>query len=74
MLKNLKVAQKLIGGFATMAVIALVIGLVGLAGIRALDGDLDDVSIVRLPSVAALQQIATAQSELASANRVLLNP
>ncbi|MHB1310928.1 MAG: methyl-accepting chemotaxis protein, partial [Gemmatimonadaceae bacterium] len=30
--------------------------------------------IVRLPSGTALQQIATAQSELASANRVLLNP
>lgn len=72
--KNLKVAPKLIGGFVAVAVIALAIGFVGMKGLSSMDAQLYEVSVVRLPSVAALQELAASQSEVASANRVLLNP
>ena len=71
-MKNVKIGVKLIGGFVMVALIALVIGLVGLRGKNTLEGHLAEIGMVRLPSVQSLLIISEAQTAIASAENALL--
>ncbi len=51
MLKKLKLSTKLIGGFLTMTMITLVVGLVGYRGIIGIQTSLSEVFDVRLPAI-----------------------
>src|SRR4051812_15326157 len=53
--QNLKIATKLMGSFAVVAVIAGVIGWMGLSGTKTLAGVADDVYKNQLVSIAELQ-------------------
>jgi methyl-accepting chemotaxis protein len=54
MAMRMKLGTKLISGFLVVAVIATIIGLVGFFSVRSLDGDINEIGIVRLPSIHGL--------------------
>jgi methyl-accepting chemotaxis protein len=72
MFKKQKLSVKLLGGFATVALITLAVGLVGYWGVNRLGGHLYEVAMVRLPSVEALETINEAQTAVKAAERTLL--
>ena len=53
-MKNLKLMVKLVGGFSIVALITLIVGYVGWRSISNLDGNLLEISEVRLPSIKGL--------------------
>lgn len=73
-MKNMKLSVKLIGGFAIVAMICVIIGVLGWKGIsdteKALHGVYDDT----LPGVQSLLIISEAQTAIKSAQRTLLTP
>ncbi|KAF5032261.1 Methyl-accepting chemotaxis protein (MCP) signaling domain protein [anaerobic digester metagenome] len=72
-MKNIKLGPKLIGGFCMTALIALVIGLVCIAGMRNLSGSIDTLGNVSLPSVEHLLRIKGSVSDLSTNLRTLLS-
>ena len=50
-MKNLPLAIKLIGSFLAVALITVVVGLIGLTGVRSVEHELDDVTTVSMPAV-----------------------
>ena len=73
MFKNMKLAQKMILGFAALIAVAVVMVVVGYNGLKDVMDDADNIGAVRLPSVQALLEIQEAQSYLLGAERGLLN-
>lgn len=73
MLKNVKVGQKLIGAFLSVATIAAIVGAVGLLQVGTLSGALDEVSSDFLPSVQALLTMSEAQSAIDGSENALLS-
>lgn len=71
-MKNLKMIVKLLGGFSIVALIVLVLGIIGLTGARSLDGYIDEIGTVRLPSIESLLIISEAQTAIDSAENALL--
>jgi len=74
MFKNMKVAKKLILGFAGVAVVGLVVGTVGIVNLRSTASSIDDLADNRMPSLVSLLRLEVAQLAVVGANRVLLNP
>ncbi|THB65273.1 MAG: methyl-accepting chemotaxis protein [Spirochaetaceae bacterium] len=72
-MKNLKLGVKLIGGFAIVAAIVLIVGGIGLIGSLILSGNIDEIGVVRLPSVQSLLQVEAHLDELMVAQRSLLS-
>ena len=54
---NMKLSMKLIGGFAIVAFICVIVGLLGWKGIYDTEKALQEVNDIRLPSVQSLQTI-----------------
>jgi methyl-accepting chemotaxis protein len=54
MAMQMKLSTKLISSFLAVAVIAAVIGLVGFFSVRLLDKDVEEIGLVRLPSIHGL--------------------
>ncbi|MFU8819252.1 MAG: methyl-accepting chemotaxis protein [Desulfurivibrio sp.] len=72
MLKNVKLGTKMLGGFAVVAAIILVVGLFGWRGAIQLDGHVAEIGTVRLPSIKALLEIENAMEELMAIQRTLM--
>ena len=53
-MKNLRLSLKILGSFATVSLITLVIGLVGWLNVSRVSKHLNDVSFTHLPSIQAL--------------------
>lgn len=73
-MKNVKLMAKLIGGFSIVALITLVIGFVGWSSINNLDGNLVEISEVRLPSIKNLLVMSWQMEDMAKVQRTLLDP
>ncbi|WP_027357840.1 methyl-accepting chemotaxis protein [Desulforegula conservatrix] len=72
--QDLKIGKKLAGGFMLVSLIAIIIGIVGFIGSVKLEDQLDEVGVVRLPSILGLEIINEAQTAVKSAERTLLIP
>ncbi len=71
-MKNIKLGLKLIGGFTAVALVVVAVGLVGLNGANQLDAAIDEIGIVRLPSIEALLQKEIEIEEMMVAQRTLM--
>src|SRR5512133_3093644 len=72
MLDDIKIGKKLVGGFLIVALISILIGFVGYLGMGTMGEHIDEISNVRLPSVAALGVISQGQTALKAFERTLL--
>ncbi len=72
-MKNLRLGVKLIGGFILVAAIVLVVGIIGLNGAMQLSESIDEIGVVRLPSVQELLEVEIATEEMIIAQRSLLS-
>jgi methyl-accepting chemotaxis protein len=71
---RIKLSTKLITGFTSVAVVALVVGMIGLSGLKKMQAGIKEIGEVRLPSV---QYLLTAESNLETlrvAQRTLVVP
>ncbi len=57
---------KLMMGFMSMSFLSFLVGMVGLMGIQNLSGQIDEVALQRLPSVASLLTLAESQTTISS--------
>ena len=73
-MKNVKLMAKLIGGFSIVAMITLIIGFVGWTSINNLDGNLVEISEVRLPSIKSLLIMGWQMEDMTKVQRTLLDP
>ncbi len=73
-MKNLKMMVKLMGGFFMVALITLVVGYVGWGSINSLDGNLIEISNVRLPSIKGLLMMSEQMEAMTKVQRTLLDP
>ena len=74
MLKNIKLGVKLVGGFIIVAAIVLIVGFFGWNGSLKLDGHINEIGSVRLPSIESLQIIKIEANAIRTAVRTMLNP
>ena len=72
-MKNIKLGPKLIGGFSLTAIIAMVIGMVSIMGMRNLSNSLESIGNVALPSVEHVLRVKGSVSDLTTAMRTLLS-
>ncbi|MFZ4399701.1 MAG: methyl-accepting chemotaxis protein [Bacteroidales bacterium] len=70
--KNIKIGNKLIIGFSSILLVAIVIGYIGYRGMKAIDVLHDEVSNDILPSIQSLLVISEAQSSIDGAENMLL--
>ena len=73
-LKDIRLGVKLVVGFGVASVITFAVGGVGLYGARRLDGALDEIGRVRMPSLLSLQILSRSQMEVGRVERTLLIP
>jgi len=73
MFKNLKLATKMIMAFGVVAAIALGLGLTGYYGAVKSDEAIEDIGMVRLPSVQSLLVIKENANDIKAAQRTLLD-
>src|SRR6056297_2200578 len=73
-MKNIKLGVKLIGGFSVVALIVLVVGFFGWRGATQLNGHVNEIGMVRLPSIESLMVIKTEANAIRISLRSLLNP
>jgi len=74
MFDNLKVGIKLISGFVIVAVIAAIIGGIGIIGLKKLMAKTDDISNVVLPSVSSIKDVNFNIMAIKAGMRTLCNP
>ena len=72
MVKNIRLLPKLLGGFAIVAVIVVVVGWFGLTGIARLKAQLDAVGKRQLPASTSIQTLKYAMVEIHAAENILL--
>jgi len=73
-MKNLKLGVKLIGGFVLVALIVVAVGVFGISGIVQVNGHIQEIGQVRLPSIESLLEIKVESNTIRIALRSLLNP
>ncbi len=73
-MKNLTLKAKLIGGFAIVALIALLVGLNGWKGTTGLSGHLQQIGGVNLPAFQELAEMVEAAQKIEIQEASLLNP
>jgi methyl-accepting chemotaxis protein len=73
-MKNLRLGVKLIGGFIVVALIVAVVGVFGLTGAQQMNGHVEEIGEVRLPSIESLLIIESESNAIRIALRSLLNP
>lgn len=74
MLKNMKLGTKLVGGFVVVALIVLVVGFFGWNGARQLEGHIEEIGHVRLPSIESLQVLEIEANAMRTVVQTMLNP
>lgn len=72
MLSNLKLSVKLIGGFAIVSIITLLVGISGWNGLSTLKGDINEFSTNIVPTVQSLMTIKEAQTAVMVGERGLI--
>jgi len=73
-MKRIKLSTKLLGGFAAVSFITLLLGFLGFYSVTTLNGNLREITEVRLPSVTSLLDIAKHLESLRTAQRTLIIP
>ena len=71
---NVKLGVKLAIAFGLLAVIAIIISLTGITGLDSVRKPYDDISEIRMPSIAELGRINEAQAKILAGERLLANP
>ena len=71
--KDVKIGNKLILGFSSILLVAMIIGYIGYNGMQVIHGYLDDVTETRLPSIRSLLIISEADSEIDAGKNALLS-
>ena len=74
MFKEMKLATKLIGSFVIVAVITMVVGAIGVWSVKTLEGRIDEVGEVRMPSIESVLMAEIEIETIVTALRTLLNP
>ena len=74
MFAKMKTRTKVLAGFGFAIAVAVIVGLVGYRGISKLSSHVDDVGLVRLPGVGALNAIQAGQLNVGYGIRGLLIP
>ena len=72
-MKNIKIGTKLIGGFTIVALIVLLVGFFGWNGSKQLQGHINEIGQVRLPSIESLLKVDVALEKLMLAQRTLMS-
>jgi methyl-accepting chemotaxis protein len=73
MFKTMKLGSKIVAGFAAVTFIAVIIGFIGVAGMRSMQKGLDEVADNRLPSVQSLLIMNASTYMLYAVERGLIN-
>ncbi len=73
-MKNLKLGIKLMGGFALVALIVVVVGFFGWRGANNMGGHVEEIGEVRLPSIDYLRQVDSGLENAMVHMRTLMNP
>ncbi len=73
MFKNMKIGVKLISGFLLVAAIVVTVGVIGLTRAQQLRGNIEEIGLVRLPSIESLFGTEIGLEELMIAQRTLLS-
>jgi len=66
------IGQKLIAGFMSVAAVVLLLGVVGFYGIFRMNGSINEIGIVRMPSVQSLLVLSEAQTAIDGFENALL--
>jgi len=74
MFKNMKLGTKLMLGFSAVAVITLFLGIIGFYGAVQNESAMEEVGVVRLPSIQSVLQMKEAMQSIIVSQRTLLNP
>ena len=74
MFKNLKLGSKLMLGFSAVAVITLFLGVIGFYGAIQNENAMEEVGVVRLPSIQSVLEMKAAMQSIIINQRTLLNP
>lgn len=72
--KDFKIGQKILTGFSSVIIIALIIGTIGIIGLRNIDKSFQEVSEVQLPGIQYIMEIETSFESMVAAMRTLLIP
>jgi len=72
MFANMKIGTKLLGGFILVATITAFVGGVGLNGVLTLNKNIQDIAMVKMPSIGSLLVISEAQTSVMTGERGLL--
>ncbi len=73
MLGRMKTGTKILAGFGFAVVVAVIVGLVGYAGIQKMSGHVEEIGAVRLPSVQSLLEIRIGSEQIKTAQSTLIN-
>ncbi len=73
MLQDWSLARKLIASFLAVACITLVIGTLGYRGAKQAQDSINEIGVVRLPSVQSLLEVQQAQTAVDAAENLLLS-
>jgi methyl-accepting chemotaxis protein len=71
--KNQKISFKILSSFGLIAFIAAVIGFVGYSGLMSANESIDEIGLVRMPSIKNLLTINAAQNAIIVGERGLIN-
>ncbi len=74
MIHNMKLGTKLLAGFAAVALITLLLGIVGFYGAVKSDDAIDEITSVRLPGIKSVLEMKVGLDQASIAQRTLLNP
>jgi methyl-accepting chemotaxis protein len=74
MLKNVKVGAKLVGGFIIVALLVVLVGVVGMYGLQLQNDHIDEIGMVRLPSIESLLFMSDEIENIRGSVRTLLSP
>ena len=72
-INDIKIPTKLMFGFAMVTVLLLIVGIVGFVYINSLDNHVEEIGMVRLPSIESLQDVKLGGESVTVAVRTLLN-
>jgi methyl-accepting chemotaxis protein len=72
MFKDMSIGTKLLLSFMLVSSITLMVGLIGFFGSSKLGGSLEEISVVRLPSIVGLSHLNEAQTAVQRAERTLM--
>lgn len=73
MFAKMKTGTKVLVGFGIAIAVAVIVGYVGYRGIGKLAGHVEDIGVVRLPSVQSLLEIQVGAERIKCAQRTLIN-